>query len=431
MSACAATTCPGIHMTDSPTPTTPPLATRPVAYRLLMAASGLCMVMFGAVQVMPAVCLEALGEDLHLDLTHRGFLMSLRLAALTACLLVVGHFAERPAKRHILFWGLLATALGQLAIAYAPNYSNLIWAILLSGLGFGVVEAILNPLVAQLNPTRCAWALNLLNGMFSFGLVLGAICTGELLQRGFGWRLSFWLWAIPPLVCAVMYLTPRYPQPAHDAEGPVAQPGYSAFLRNPLVWLLVVAMIMGGGCESGLALWGPNFCAKVLNADPRQGAWATIFYGTCMGIGRVGSGFIVVRLGAFRLMLVSALLCGIVTLGLIFVGTLPVAWTLFGLSGLFVACFWPTLLAIASEHIAIGSTSLFSLLAAAGVTGCVIFPWVIGALGDKFDLRHAVLVLPASMAILVGTLLWARLYAKKEPTQTAVECATLKAPGGL
>lgn len=395
----------------------------PVAYLRLMIASVLCMLMFGAVQVMPAVCLEALGHDLHLDLTQRGFFLSLRLAMLTACLLVVGHFAERPAKRIIYFWGLIATALGQLLIAYSPNYSRLIIAVLVSGLGFGVVEAILNPLVAQLNPKRCAWALNLLNGIFSLGLVMGALCTGELLQRGYGWRISFWLWTIPPLVCAFLYLTPRYPAPNVGSDDLSPKPDVRSFLSQPLFWILMVAMVMGGGCEAGLTLWAPNFCAKVLGADARGGAWATILYGSFMAIGRLGSGFIVGRLGALRLMAISAVLCGVVTFGLMFVQALPAAWALFALGGLFVACFWPTLLAVASENIAIGSTSLFSLLAAAGVTGCVIFPWVIGALGDAFGLRLAVIILPISMVLIITMLVAARRYVMSDKATGQEACA--------
>lgn len=395
---------------------TPSLPSPKVAYLRLMVASVTCMVMFGAVQVQPGVCLEALGEELHLDLSRRGFILSLRLAALLASLLVVGHFAERPAKRLILSWGLLAIAAGQVMIALAPAYRTLIWAILVSGLGFGVVEAILNPLVAQLHPTRCAWALNLLNGMFSLGLVLGALTTGELLERGYGWRLSFWVWMVPAVVCAVLYLTPRYPAPTADPEDLSPVPDVRSFLRRPLFWLLVGAMIMGGGCEAGLTLWGPNFMAKELGASARGGELTTILYGCSMAIGRMGSGCVVLRLGPVRLMIVSAVLCGLVTFGLVFVNSLWAAWALFALGGLFVACFWPTLLAIASENISSGSTSLFSLLAAAGVTGCVIFPWLIGALGDHFGLRQAVLVLPASMLVLIGILAVSARYAQARGT---------------
>ena len=47
--------------------------------------------------------------------------------------------------------------------------------------------------------------------------------------------------------------------------------------------------------------------------------------------------------------------------GLTYVHSLWAGWLLFGLSGLFVACFWPTLLAVAGHHIAAASTSLFCL----------------------------------------------------------------------
>jgi fucose permease len=118
------------------------------------------------------------------------------------------------------------------------------------------------------------------------------------------------------------------------------------------------------------------------------------------------------RLTPLRLLVISAVLCGAATLGLAFVPVLWGAWVLFALGGLFVACFWPTLLAVASDNISAGSTSLFSLLAAAGVSGCVIVPWAIGALGDVVGLRGGMLVLPASMGLLLVLLLLSRRFAR-------------------
>lgn len=385
-------------------------AGRPVAYRRLMVASVLCMTMFGVVQVLLPVCLDSLSTDLALNHEQRGRLLGLRMAALIVSLLVAGHFAQRPVKRHILFFGLLVTAAGQLLTAYAPAYAPLVWAVIVSGLGFGIIEAVLNPLVAQLHPRSSARALNLLNGMFSLGLMVGAFATGELLQARLGWRLPFWLWTLPPLICAVLYLTPRYPAPAADRhdEGPRGQ--LREFFVSPLFWILIVAMVLGGGCEAGLTGWAANFTSEVLHATPRESALATIFYGGFMALGRFGSGFIVHRRSPLRLMIGSAVLCGLVTLGLMFVPNLLSAWALFALGGLFVACFWPTILAVASDHISAGSTALFSLMAAAGVGGCVIVPWAIGQIGDMCGLRAAVLVLPATMVLLIAMLLWAGRY---------------------
>jgi len=366
-----------------------------------MIASGGAMIVFGAGMAITSVCLDAIGREFGLNFEQRGLLTTARMAALMVSLLVVGYLGDRLGKRGFLFWGLVLIAGSQAAIARAAGYAALLGAHVISGLGKGVMEALVNPLVAQLNPRSSARALNIANGLFSVGLVLAALSTGEILQAGGSWRLPFWLWVPPVLVCAGLYLTRRYPAvQAADLQGSDLQ----RFVSDPLFWLLFLAMILGGGCEAGLTTWGPNFVAEELGASARSGAWTITLYGAFMAAGRFASGGLVALVTPLRLMTASAAACALATLGLGCVESLWGAWTLFALGGLFVACFWPTLLAVASDHIATGSASLFALLAAAGITGCVIFPWGIGALGDACGLRAGVLLLPASMVAQVVVL---------------------------
>jgi fucose permease len=392
---------PGRTSTDSP------IATQaPVAYLRLMVASTLGMTVFGAVQVVPAVSLEAIGTDLGLNLEHRGAVISLRMVGLVVSLLLVGYLGQRRGKQHFLFWGFLSIAGGKLLGAQSNGYSSMLGAMGITGLGLGVVEALINPLAAQLNPRHSARALNILNGLFSLGLVVGAFATGWLLDSGHSWRTAFLIWLLPCAVCAMLFLTPHYPRHREETEG--ASSGSSElrrFLGLPLFWVLFVAMVMGGGCEAGITSWAPNYMVKVLGASARGGALATIVYGSFMALGRFASGFLVTRVGPVRLMTSSAVCCGLTTVGLAGVQSPWAAWCLFALSGLFVACFWPTMLSVASDHISAASTWLFALLSAAGVLGCVIFPWVIGVLGDGFGLRSAVLVLPASMLVLLALMI--------------------------
>lgn len=400
----------------------------PVAYTRLMVASVLCMIMFGAVLAVPPVCFETLGRDLHINLEARGLLLSVRMGALLVSLLIIGAVGEGRYKRYYLFFGLMAIGLAQAWGATADGYRILLGAMVLSGLGKGAVEALVNPLVAQLHPVNCARPLNLINGVFSVGLVFGALSTGHLLEQGYSWRVPFWIWVLPPMICAVLYFTRQYPRlsaagsppQADEIPAPAGGPrpaapdtpclttaalpspqGLRYFLSLPLFWVLIVAMFMGGGAEAGLTSWAPNFAQKELGASALAGAWTTAFYGAAMALGRFGSGAIVIRLTPVRLMAISAVLCAVATLGLTFVSHMTGAYILFALGGLFVACFWPTLLSVASDHISTGSMPLFSLMAAAGVSGCVVFPWAIGRLGDLLGLRLGVLVLPASMLVLL------------------------------
>lgn len=377
----------------------------PAAGRLML-ASGLAMVIFAATLAIPSVCLETLGREFGLTLQQRGLLFTSRLALLLVALPLTGHFADRRGKRLFLLLGLLVIGLSQLLIARAPGYGALLAGMAFLGLGKGAMDALVNPLAAQLNPQRSARTLNFLNGLFSVGLVVVALSAGEMLQRGSSWRLLFAVWVLPVALCASLYWTRGYPPTPRPAGG--AREQVRRFLTDPLFWVLAVAMVLGGGCEAGLTSWGPNYVARELGASARGGAWTIALYGAFMAAGRFTTGGLMGRLTPLRLMLISAAGCAVACAGLSVTHSLPGAWALFALGGLFVACFWPTLLAVASDHIAVGSTTLFALLSTAGATGAVIVPWGIGALGDGLGLRPALLLLPGSMILMIALLLAAR-----------------------
>lgn len=366
----------------------------PVATRRLLIACACAMFSFGAGIAVPAVCLQTIGTEFHLSFAQRGLLITARIACLMVALLAAGYLAERHGKRAFLMLGLLTIAASQGLAAYALGYGSLLGAQVLSGAGKGMMEALVNPLVARLSPGRSARMLNLTNGLFSVGLVFSALSTGEILQRTGSWRTPFLVW-IPPLIfCVALFATRRYP-----SEHPDHQPRESArrFLRDRLFWILFGMMILSGGCEAGLTSWGPNFVQHELNASARVGAMTITLYGILMALGRFTGSAVVARLTALRLMLISAVGCVLVTLGLSFAPAIGMALGLFALGGLCIACFWPTILSVASDHIAHGSTSLFALLASAGVIGSMTVPWAIGVLGDAVGLRGAVALLPTCM----------------------------------
>jgi len=388
-----------------------------------MIASACAMFSFGAGIAIPAVCLQTIGGEFQLTFAQRGLLITARIACLMVALLAAGYLAGRHGKRPFLMAGLLLIALSQALASRSVAYGGLLGAQVLSGAGKGTMEALVNPLVARLNPGRSARMLNLTNGLYSVGLVLSALSTGEILQRTGSWRLPFVLWIPPLLVCVALFATRRYP-PEHLAH----QPRESArrFLHDRLFWLLFALMILSGGCEAGLTSWGPNFVQHELGASARAGALTITLFGALMALGRFTGSAVVARLTALRLMFISATGCLLVTVALSFARELPVAWLLFALGGLFVACFWPTILSVASDHIAAGSTSLFALLASAGVIGSMAVPWGIGALGDVIGLRGAVGILPTLMAgVLVMLVVTAREVAARTRAQSLPAAAGL------
>jgi MFS family permease len=124
-----------------------------------------------------------------------------RISAFTFAGLVTGVlFTGPPADR----WGckpfsvlgslLIGVGLGLLGIA--PGYSLV--AVFVMGLGAGVLDMVLSPIVAALRPDRRGTALNWLHSFYAIGTVITVVLGTLALQSGIGWRpLSLALVAVP------------------------------------------------------------------------------------------------------------------------------------------------------------------------------------------------------------------------------------------
>jgi len=360
---------------------------------------------FGCAVIVPSVCLAQIGAEFSLDFSSRGLLASVRQASLLATLLVCGWMAQKHGKAPFLSAGMVMIAVGMACLALAPDHATVLVAQAIVGVGCGALEALVNALVADIHWRSPAGPLNIVNGMYSVGLVAAALVTGEMVHAGYAWRATPWPWVFPALAVAMLFATRGYPVAQSDGRGRAGM----AFLRRPLFWVLMLAMVIGGGCEAGLTIWCTNFTEAELGATPRMGALITAFFGAFMAAGRFGGSAAVRRVTAPLLVAGSAVGCAAATAGLSFVQDTVAAWCLFALGGLLVACFWPTLLAIAVERVQAGSTAMMALLGAAGITGCTVFPWAIGALGDRVGLRGGLAVMPVSLLVLAslcGAIWW-------------------------
>lgn len=371
-----------------------------VATRRLEVAGWLAMFVYAASTQAPAMCLPQIGSEFGLNFAGQGAIASLRTSALLVALLVAGAFAGRFGKAPFLVAGLALVAVGIGGTTVALGYAMLLAAQIILGAGNGMMEALVNPLVAELRPRDAARALNVTHALFPVGLVCCALLSGELLDRDVPWRATVIVWLPIAVLSCLMFATRCYPQP-HVAPGRST----TAFLRRKAFWGLTVAMVLAGGTEVGLTTWAPSFLERELGASARSGAMAIILFGVAMAVGRFGSGAILRRMTPITLTVVSAVLGAAALFGFGQARDPRVAWAFAGVGGLAVACFWPTLLAIATEVLDDTSTAMLALLAAAGIFGCALFPWLLGLLGDAFSLRAGLVLLPVAMLALAGVLM--------------------------
>ena len=139
--------------------------------------------------VMTPICLLKLMEELSFSLAEGGGIEAVRAFLILVVLVISGFAAARWGKPTVLAWGAFLIAAGMFTYAIAPAYGVVLTAMALVGVGSGIVEGLVNPLVQDCHPQDSGRYLNIVNGFWSIGVLTTVLVTGELLTRGVSWRV--------------------------------------------------------------------------------------------------------------------------------------------------------------------------------------------------------------------------------------------------
>ncbi|MHC5033809.1 MAG: MFS transporter [Planctomycetota bacterium] len=389
---------------------------RPAHTRRLTVTSWIALVVFASTSALVSVSLKEIGQDLTLGFALKGALAPIRSAVLAVSTFLIGYCADRTGMRWLLGGGMCVVALGLLCIGRSETYVAVAFGMAVLGMGLGSCEALLSPLVAELHPTTVATHMNVLHGFFPAGVVASSVLVGQALDVGVHWRSPFVVAALPALAVALVFLTARYPG---DGSRPKRTPlSVRSLLRSRTFWLLAVAMALTAGCEGSILFWTPNFVQDEYAASALVGAGGLTAFCVAMAVGRFGTASAVRFVPLPRLMTALAFLGACVALCLALVHSLPVSVVTLAGAGLCVACFWPGVLTLATDRIAVGSATLLSMLSVAGIAGFGGIPLAVGLLAEHAGLRVGLLLVPAAFAA-AGVVLLVLFGARPDGTEEA------------
>ncbi len=328
-----------------------------------------------------ALCMPTLAADLHLTYTQQGVLLSIGLWAFLVALLSAG-VADRAGFRGLLVLSAIIQASGWLLMGCATNYAWLCAAALATGIGSALADPLLTPMVCAVYPEQRARISNVLHAGYALGLVFTSMMAMALLAAGANWRGIMQVLGLFCLPCGAAALVVRLPARAHQGHDRLP---LRRALRQPLFWLLALAMAVAGGIEMAPTGWLPTLLQQRAGASGHPalaGGASMLLFGALLGAGRLLTAFIERRLGLRRWLLTMALLCGA---GFV-VAVLPLgaAGAAIGLGavGFGVACFWPSLLALGGDRFPTGGASMFTGLTVAGGLGAGTAPAVVGWIAD-------------------------------------------------
>lgn len=302
----------------------------------------------------------------------------------------------------------------------AQAYNLLYFSTFILALGNGTVEAVANPVVANLFPTQKTKYLNMLHAGWPGGLVLGGIIA--LSMGKVEWQYKVALLFLPVIGYAALMIGRRFPVSERVTAGVsfkamlkevgvvgaaiivamiVRQLGdvfslsntiqviawlalvlaYGAYVNfspgQPLFIFLMLIMIPLATTELGTDSWITPLMEPEMSKIGLSGGWVLVYTSLIMLVLRFFAGPIVHKLSPLGLLCVSA---AIAAAGLIFLSkstgiTILAAATLYGLGKSF---FWPTMLGVAAEQFPRGGALTLNTLGGLGMLA-------VGVLGAPFQ----------------------------------------------
>lgn len=369
---------------------------------------------YAAGSVVFPVALVSLSLDLGFSLEEGGMAeggaLSLgRTVPMVGAMLLCGFFAGRWGKRRTMGLAVVLMAVGIMLCALAPLYGVLFLAMMIAGLGEGVIEGIGTPFVQALHPEEPGRYINFSHAFWSVGVLVTVLVTGVLLSLGVPWRVMVAAVAGLGFITAALILLPaskgrEYPEHQEQTHWKVVWGQMKEVMRARRFWFFFAAMFLAGGGEFCLTFW----CASYIQLNFMDAAWAggvgTACFAGGMFLGRIGWGIWIKQHQLKHLILWSALVGAVITCLFPLLTNLWVFFGLLFLAGIATAPFWPSIQSYSADRLPhTDTTALFILLSCAGVPGCGFFTWLMGYVGDRTgDLRLAFYLVPACFLALAA-----------------------------
>jgi MFS family permease len=283
--------------------------------------------------------------------------------------------------------GYVVGSAGLLAAALMPVSGTVevivLVSLLLTGLGWGAVEAASNPMVAALYPEEKTHRLNILHAWWPAGIVVGGLLGVAISSFGLSWKLNMFVLMVPGLVLAWMVSSSVFPVTERVAAGVSYGDMFGELLKRPLFWLFWVCMFLTAAAELAPGQWVNISLSNVVGM---QGILLLVYVSALMFVMRHFAGPIVERTSPIGLMFISCLAAGI-GLYMLSVASSPlpalVAATVWGAG---VCYLWPTMLAIVSERFPRGGALAMGLM---GFAGGMSIQFVLPQMGAIFDRAKA------------------------------------------
>lgn len=350
-------------------------------------------VVFGAVWGAWQAALPDLARQYDLSSGPLGVILTAAFAISLPAMLLTGRLTDRAGAGWAIGLGAAGMAVGLLLIGIVPAFPILVLGVVCFVTGSGSYDVAINGAAMGSGRWSGPASLTLLHAGFSGGGALGAIVAGIVLGAGTPFAVVYPAAAIVLAVTAAFVARSSWPLPSASGE---RVPRAIVLALLPLAGLAGLAFLIEGSMES----WSAIYLRDVLGAAAFVGALGPASFHAAMFVGRLVGAGIAARLGRATTVFVAGSMI-IAGMGVALLATSPPpAVAGMALAALGASFIVPVVVSLAAVRAGPHAGRAASYVLTLGYAGFLIGPSLVGIVGEAAGLRVALVVVPASAAVI-------------------------------
>ena len=200
---------------------------------------------------------------------------------------------------------------GTLIILFAGSFANVytvMWAgAVVTGIGWGLVETVINPLTTTLYPEDKTARLNTLHAWWPGGLIAGGLFGIGMGALGVGWQVKLAAVMVPAALVVILCMGVKFPPTERVASGYSMGSMFRELLK-PMFLLLFCSMFLTAASELAPGQWVDLALTRTVGM---RGIWLLVYVSGLMFVMRHFAGTMAHKLSPIGLLWVSCLLASI------------------------------------------------------------------------------------------------------------------------
>ncbi len=310
----------------------------------------------------------------------------------------VGPLIDLKGKKTALVGGLALISISFWMLpAAGSDFTLVLVALALLGLGGGIVVTGANALVSDVSESRRGSMLNILNLFFGLGGLITPFVTANVLS-GSAVRMCYVAAVLATIVLLINVITPM-PKPTGELGFKASEIGL--VVGRPALYALSLFLFLYIACEVGVWNWLAKYL--IVRGLDKGTALDILSLGFALGllVGRLAASRILIKVSALSVTLGASVAMAIATFAMLQVTSPSAAWVVVFCAGLAMAPVFPTTLALVGDAFPRMSATAMGIVITCGWLGLAVSSPIIGNVANSHSLRTALLLLPGFSVIMI------------------------------